>query len=145
MGKAFHPGRSAQNGYAAALLAKEGFTAGEHGIEGARGFAASNKAAAQEMHINFSPTLGKIPMADTDDIYFFVGAAAPGQLPVFGSEPGESNYTPIWHEELVTWKTGVTPTLLKSDTDIEKAVKQGDVTKTEPHIILNCPIVKVGS
>ena len=105
----------------------------------------SNKAAAQEMHINFSPTLGKIPMADTDDIYFFVGAAAPGQLPVFGSEPGESNYTPIWHEELVTWKTGVTPTLLKSDTDIEKAVKQGDVTKTEPHIILNCPIVKVGS
>jgi 2-methylcitrate dehydratase PrpD len=40
MGKAFHPGRSAQNGYAAALLAKEGFTAGEHGIEGPRGFAA---------------------------------------------------------------------------------------------------------
>ena len=39
MGKAFHPGRSAQNGYAAALLAKEGFTAGEHSIEGPRGFA----------------------------------------------------------------------------------------------------------
>ena len=39
MGKAFHPGRSAQNGYAAALLAQAGFTAGERGIEGARGFA----------------------------------------------------------------------------------------------------------
>jgi 2-methylcitrate dehydratase PrpD len=39
MGKAFHPGRSAQNGYAAALLAKAGFTAGERGIEGPRGFA----------------------------------------------------------------------------------------------------------
>jgi 2-methylcitrate dehydratase PrpD len=39
MGKAFHPGRSAQNGYAAALLAREGFTAGERGIEGPRGFA----------------------------------------------------------------------------------------------------------
>ena len=39
MGKAFHPGRSAQNGYAAALLAREGFTAGEHGLEGPRGFA----------------------------------------------------------------------------------------------------------
>ena len=37
MGKAFHPGRSAQNGYAAALLAAEGFTAGEHGIEGPAG------------------------------------------------------------------------------------------------------------
>ena len=40
MAKAFHPGRSAQNGYAAALLAERGFTAGERGIEGPRGFAA---------------------------------------------------------------------------------------------------------
>ncbi len=46
MGKAFHPGRAAQNGYAAALLAKEGFTAGEHGIEGPRGFAAVQAARA---------------------------------------------------------------------------------------------------
>jgi 2-methylcitrate dehydratase PrpD len=44
MGKAFHPGRSAQNGYAAALLAREGFTSGEHGIEGPRGFAAVTSA-----------------------------------------------------------------------------------------------------
>src|SRR5712691_904484 len=44
MGKAFHPGRSAQNGYAAALLAREGFTSGEHGIEGPRGFAAVQAA-----------------------------------------------------------------------------------------------------
>lgn len=44
MGKAFHPGRSAQNGYAAALLAHEGFTSGEHGIEGPRGFAAVQAA-----------------------------------------------------------------------------------------------------
>jgi len=40
MAKSFHPGRSAQNGYAAALLAQAGFTAGEYGIEGPRGFAA---------------------------------------------------------------------------------------------------------
>ena len=39
MGKAFHPGRSAQNGYAAALLAQAGFTSGERGLEGPRGFA----------------------------------------------------------------------------------------------------------
>jgi 2-methylcitrate dehydratase PrpD len=39
MGKAFHPGRAAQNGYGAALLAREGFTSGEQGIEGPRGFA----------------------------------------------------------------------------------------------------------
>jgi 2-methylcitrate dehydratase PrpD len=40
MGKAFHPGRSAQSGYMAALLAADGFTGGEHGLEGPRGFAA---------------------------------------------------------------------------------------------------------
>jgi len=45
MAKAFHPGRSAQNGYVSALLAREGFTAGEHGIEGPRGFAAVQAAA----------------------------------------------------------------------------------------------------
>src|SRR5580692_11239267 len=44
MAKAFHPGRSAQNGYAAALLAQAGFTAGEHGLEGPRGFAAVQAA-----------------------------------------------------------------------------------------------------
>jgi 2-methylcitrate dehydratase PrpD len=40
MGKAFHPGRSAQNGYLAAVLAQAGFTSGEQALEGARGFAA---------------------------------------------------------------------------------------------------------
>jgi 2-methylcitrate dehydratase PrpD len=40
MGKAFHPGRAAQNGYASAMLAEAGFTSGDRGIEGPRGFAA---------------------------------------------------------------------------------------------------------
>lgn len=45
MGKPFHPGRAAQNGYAAALLARNGFTSGIHGIEGPRGFAAVQSAS----------------------------------------------------------------------------------------------------
>src|SRR5580698_383265 len=44
MAKAFHPGHSARNGYAGALLAQGGFTAGEQGLEGARGFAAVQAA-----------------------------------------------------------------------------------------------------
>lgn len=44
MGKAFHPGRSAQSGYIAALLAREGFTGSDTGIEGPRGFAAVQAA-----------------------------------------------------------------------------------------------------
>jgi 2-methylcitrate dehydratase PrpD len=40
MGKALHPGRAAQNGYAAALLAEKGFTSGAEILEGPRGWAA---------------------------------------------------------------------------------------------------------
>src|SRR5579864_4941405 len=44
MAKSLHPGRAAQNGYSAALLAQAGFTAGEHALEGPRGFAAVTAA-----------------------------------------------------------------------------------------------------
>jgi 2-methylcitrate dehydratase PrpD len=40
MGKAWHPGRSAQSGYMAALLAQNGFTGGKFPLESPRGFAA---------------------------------------------------------------------------------------------------------
>ena len=39
MAKSFQPGRAAQNGYTAALLARADFTAGERALEGPRGFA----------------------------------------------------------------------------------------------------------
>ncbi|MGP0072372.1 MAG: MmgE/PrpD family protein [Bryobacteraceae bacterium] len=44
MAKSLHPGRAAQNGYASALLAQADFTAGQHGLEGPRGFAAVQAA-----------------------------------------------------------------------------------------------------
>ena len=44
MGKAFHPGRAAQNGYGAALLAQAGFTSGPRILEGPRGFPAVTTA-----------------------------------------------------------------------------------------------------
>src|SRR5438874_1302188 len=40
MAKSFHAGHAARNGYFSAVMAKAGFTAGEHAIEGPRGFAA---------------------------------------------------------------------------------------------------------
>jgi 2-methylcitrate dehydratase PrpD len=44
MGKALHPGRAAQSGYGAALLAQQGFTSGAHGLEGPRGWASVTSA-----------------------------------------------------------------------------------------------------
>ncbi len=55
MAKAFHPGRAAQNGYAAALLAQAGFTAGEHSLEGPRGF-----AAVQAAHYDLSKITARL-------------------------------------------------------------------------------------
>jgi 2-methylcitrate dehydratase PrpD len=44
MAKSFQPGRAAQNGYTAALLAQADFSAGERALEGPRGFAAVTAA-----------------------------------------------------------------------------------------------------
>ncbi|HEU5211780.1 MAG TPA: hypothetical protein VFU10_03350 [Gaiellaceae bacterium] len=102
----------------------------------------SNKAQAKAMHINFSSGLALAK--GLPEQYFVMGKAAPGQLSVFGSEPGESSYNPLWEETFVTWKAGATPVLIVSDTQIDSLEKQGKLTERDPHIVLNAPITKVG-
>ena len=45
------------------------------------------------MHINYSAGLAH--SKGLPDQYFVTGKAAPGQLSVFGSEPGETSYNPL--------------------------------------------------
>ncbi len=104
----------------------------------------SDRAQARQMHINFSAALARVPESATPEMYLFKGPTAARQLPVFASEPGESNYSPLWHEVIVTWKAGMTPTRLTSDTDVENAIKAGKLNEQHSDIVLNCPIVKVG-
>ena len=101
----------------------------------------SDKTQAAQMHINYSAVLKKVPMSATSEIYLVEGNAAARQIPVFGSEPGEASYTPLWHEVMVTWKAGVTPVLLVKDDQIKSLAAKGELTMTHTHIILNCPIV----
>jgi len=103
----------------------------------------SAPAAAKAEQINFSRKLGASAKT-SEEIYMVSGRAAAGQLAVFSSEPGEKTYTPLWHEEFVTWRGGVTPQLLTSDTQIEALEKKGMIHVRETSIVLNCPIVKVG-
>ena len=103
----------------------------------------SSRSQASAEKINFSHKLGA-SNTTAEEIYLVMGTAATGQLPVFSSEPGEPTYTPLWHEELVTWKSGVTPELLVRDDQITKLQKQGMLTVRETTTVLNCPIVKVG-
>ena len=101
----------------------------------------SDKAQAAQMHINYSAVLKAVPMSATSEIYLVEHTAAAGQIPVFGSEPGEASYTPLWHEVMVTWKPGVKPVLLVKDDQIKSLAAKGQLTMVHTHIILNCPIV----
>ena len=103
----------------------------------------SSKSQAAAMHVNFAATIKNAKAAPPQ--YFVMGKAAPGQLAVFGSEPGESDYNPIWDEIFVHWKAGVTPVLLTSDNQINALAKKHMLTTTDPHIDLNAPITSVGS
>jgi hypothetical protein len=72
------------------------------------------------------------------------GAAASGQVAVLGSEPGESDYSPVWHEVHVNFKAGQAPVLIKSDTQIDALEKKGALAERKTSTRLNCPVVRVG-
>lgn len=101
----------------------------------------SNKAQAAAMHINYSKELASVKGAPRQ--FFIEGKAAPGQISVFGSEPGEDDYNPLWEEIAVTWKAGVTPVTLKKDDQIDALAKAGKLTEKDLHIVFNAPITTV--
>ena len=104
----------------------------------------SNRADAKAMHINYAPILNSVPLKSAPEIYLVQGKAAAGQLAVFGSQPGETSYSPIWKETILTWKASATPVLITSDTQINQLEKKGGLTERSTAVRLNCPIIKVG-
>jgi hypothetical protein len=101
----------------------------------------SSKAQAAAMHINHSAELASVKGAPRQ--FFIMGRAAHGQVSVFGSEPGESDYNPLWEEIAVTWKAGATPVLLVRDDQIDGLAKKGKLTERDLHIVLNAPITRI--
>jgi hypothetical protein len=102
----------------------------------------SSKAEAKAMHINYSASIGKVK--GLPEIYLVEGRSAPGQLAVFGSQPGEPTYSPLWDETILTWKAGSKPVLITSDSQINKLEKTSGRSERPGNVVLNCPIVKVG-
>jgi hypothetical protein len=101
----------------------------------------STEAQAAAEHINYSAVLAGLGPSRFPEIYIVRGPMAEGQLMVLGSEPGEANYSPIWLETIVHWKPGVSPTVIKSDTKIDKLIAAGKVTERGTTVLLNCPVV----
>ena len=69
---------------------------------------------------------------------------ASGQHNIIDTVPGQPDYTPLWQVNMVTFKSGVTPRLLKSKADVDAAVQAGDVTVTETTTVVNCPVLGFG-
>ena len=105
----------------------------------------TDKTQAASQHINFTSALTTKPASSFPSLYMVSGTAAPNQPVVFGSEPGEDDYSPLWQEVTVTWKPGVTPVTLVKDDQIKELAGKGQLTVTPTPVILNCPIVAVSA
>lgn len=102
----------------------------------------SSKSQAKAMHVNYSAELKGLK--GLPEQYFVRGRAAKGQLTIFGSQPGESDYNPLWEEVWLTWKQGVKPVLIGQDDQVDALEKKGKLTEKDAHIVLNAPILKIG-
>jgi hypothetical protein len=69
---------------------------------------------------------------------------AAGQHNIVNTVPGQPDYSPLWQINMVTFKAGTTPHLLKSKADVDAAVKAGEVTVTSTKTVVNCPVLGFG-
>ena len=99
------------------------------------------KPAAVTFHANFAPSLGVVKPSSQPLWYIVRGPAVAGQLAVLGSEPGESEYSPLWRTVIVRWQPGVAPRLLTSDDMINELARKGKLTVTDTSMLVNAPVV----
>ena len=69
---------------------------------------------------------------------------AAGQHNIIDTVPGQADYSPLWQINMVTFKAGMTPHLLKSKADVDAAVKAGEVTVKSTTTVVNCPVLGFG-
>jgi hypothetical protein len=107
---------------------------------------ASDEALAEQQGVNYVPRLANaISAGAVDDIYhvtnFTQGNVIPSAPIPAGPGNTDPNYTPIWQLSLVTWNSGTTPYVLKSEEDVLSAQDQGLLTIVKTNIVINCPVI----
>jgi hypothetical protein len=102
---------------------------------------------ANGFHSNFIPTnFGTLPGSPAvDDIFVFTNfnqgnvlASAPHPA---GPTNTDTNYSPLWQVNLVSWNSGRQARVLKSQDDITSAATAGDVTIQRTPIIVECSVI----
>ena len=87
--------------------------------------------------------LGQVKLAAGNKlapIWAFTNGAA-GQFNIVDTVPGQPSYSPLWSVRMVTWKSGVTPHVLRSRASVASAQRAGDVTIRSMPVVVNCPVL----
>lgn len=92
------------------------------------------------------PELGDAPDALLANVYVFTnGLQGMGpfgfQLDIFDSIPGDPTYRPLRNVNLVSWNESATARELSSVAEIEEAQANGEITVSQPGIVVNMPIL----
>lgn len=92
------------------------------------------------------PELADAPPSLLATLYVFTnGVEGHGpfgfQQDVFDSVPGDNAYRPLRNVLLVEWAEGETPRELRSVAEVKEAEVNGEVTVTEPGIVVNFPVL----
>lgn len=99
------------------------------------------RPAAAIFHVNYAPSLSVLRPGTQPAWYIVRGRAATGQIAVLGSEPGESDYSPLWRTVIVRWRGAAAPKVLTSDNMILSLAKKGELTVTKTSMIVNATVV----
>jgi hypothetical protein len=92
------------------------------------------------------PSLAKMPDNALANVYVFAnGLKGKGPLgfqgDVFDSPPGSAGYTPLRRLNVVTWSESGKVRELTSAADVLASEQSGEVTITQPGVVINMPFV----
>lgn len=92
------------------------------------------------------PSLASVPEEALANVYVFEnGVEGMGplgfQADVFDNPPGTPGYTPLRRLNLVTWKDPARARVLTSAEEVLSARMAGEVTITQPGVVINMPFV----
>ena len=98
--------------------------------------------------VNFAPLLAKVPDDAVANFFVFKNGIKGDQGTlgfqpnIADAQPGDANYSPLWKVNTVEWKSGISPTELKSVAQIMDAKAKGDLTVTPTESYVNCPFIQ---
>lgn len=107
---------------------------------------AETLTAMMKSPVLYVPSLAQAPATSLAPVYVFEnGIAGKGPLgfqgDVFPNPPGTAGYTPLRSIHLVKWVDPAKARDLKSAADVLAAQNAGEVTITQPGVVVNMPFV----